>query len=77
MAQREEPGEQYSVLFGSERRRLIGFLAMGTPRVVTAERSGISKPQLTGFISYLHFPLVLYIHVWIFSVMKCCNGGYL
>lgn len=36
--------------------------------------SGISQPQLTGFISYLHFPLVLYIHVWIFSEMKCCNG---
>lgn len=29
--------------------------------------SGISKPQLAGFISYLHFPLVLYIHVWIFQ----------
>jgi len=39
--------------------------------------SGIGKPQLTGFISYLHFPLVLYIHVWIFSVMKFCSGDYL
>lgn len=36
--------------------------------------SGISQPQLTGFISYLHFPLVLYIHVWIFSEMKCGSG---
>lgn len=73
-----EPGERSVFAVQKLKIQMHRLLCHGNPLGLHCRKgSGISKPQLRGFISYLHFPLVLYVHVWIFSVMKCCNGDYL
>lgn len=72
IAGRDELGEQYSCCLEVEVCR--GLPALETPGASPAKGSGIEAPQLTGFISYLHFPLAFYMHACIFSMMECCRG---